>query len=278
MTDRRLLPANGRVAAAHLRDQVTAPRYEQGQPASLGAAVADLLRAPEGARDRQLLHGAALTVYDRHQGFAFVRAEADGYVGYVAEAALAPACEATHRVSSRATHAYRDPDLKSPDLLLLSLGARVRVTARQDRFCQTQAGWVPEGHLAPIETPEADPVAVAQRLLGTPYLWGGNSALGIDCSGLVQAALLACGLPCPGDSDQQEAALGQTLPAGSAPERGDLLFWKGHVALVSDPQTLLHANAFHMAVAREPLAPALSRIETTGGGAVTRHARLTGVL
>lgn len=273
--DRRLTPANGRVAASHLQGQVEAQYFSEGEPASVSAAVADLLKSPGGARDRQLTYGAAVTVYERHEGWAFVQAQADGFVGYVSEEALGPRTAPTHRVATRATHAYAEANLKTPDRAFLTLGARLCVTGQSGSFLETDAGFVPAGHLLPLDRPEPDPVAVSERLLGTPYLWGGNSAMGIDCSGLVQAGLHACGIDCPGDSDLQERALGETLAPGTAPKRGDLLFWKGHVAWVADPQTLLHANAYHMAVAHEPIASALTRIVTQGDGEVTRHARLT---
>ena len=143
-----------------------------------------------------------------------------------------------------------------------------------DGHKSTHVDYIPTAHLRPVDQAEGDPVAVAERFLGTPYHWGGNSGFGIDCSGLVQAACLACGIPCPGDSDLQEAALGRTLPADAVLRRGDLLFWKGHVAWVAGPDLLLHANAHHMAVALEPLLPALARIEGQGDGPVTRRARL----
>ncbi|MHA6347452.1 C40 family peptidase [Roseivivax sp. CAU 1761] len=275
MSDRRLTPANGRVAAAHLRGRVAALAYRAGEPARLAAPLADLCRAPDGPRDRQVLKGAALTVYDRVGGWAFVQAGADGYVGYLREAALtAPGPAPTHRVAARATHLYPAPDFKTRERAALSLGAELAVTGRRGRFAETPEGFVPEAHLAPLDRPETDPVAVAERLLGTPYLWGGNSAWGIDCSGLVQAALRACGRACPGDSDLQEAAgLGRRLDPGAVARRGDLLFWRGHVGWVAGDDLLLHANAHHMAVAFEPLAAACARIAAQGDGAVTAHLR-----
>ena len=274
MNDRRTTPANARLAAAHLAGRVAAPRFVEGEPASVTAALADLLAAPGGARDRQLLFGEAVTVYERREGWAFVQAAKDGYVGYVAEDALGAPARPTHRVAARATHLYPAPDMKRRERAALSLGARVVVTGVSGRFAETPGGFVPSCHLAPLDAPEADPVAVAARILGTPYLWGGNSAFGIDCSGLVQIACTACGIACPGDSDIQEAALGVPLAEDAPLRRGDLLFWKGHVAWLADAETLLHANARDMAVAFEPLGAAIARIEAQGDGPVTSRRRL----
>ncbi|RBI85527.1 NLP/P60 hydrolase [Rhodosalinus halophilus] len=271
MTDRRLTPANGRVAAAHLKGRLAAERFVEGEAAGVAAPLADLLAAPEGARDRQLLLGEAVTVYERCGGWAFVQAAKDGYVGYLLEKALGPPVAATHRVAARATHVYPAPDMKRRERMALSLGARLAVTGTDGRFSETPLGFVPRAHLAPAELSENDPVSVAERFMGTPYLWGGNSAFGIDCSGLVQAALLACGIACPGDTDMQES-LGTA--AQGPPRRGDLLFWKGHVALVRDAETLVHANAHHMAVTIEGIAEAIDRIAAQGEGPVTAHRRL----
>lgn len=268
MTDRRLTPANGRVAHVSLRGQVAADTFVEGELARVAAPLADLCAAPGGARDRQLLAGAAFLVLERRDGWAFGRAEADGYVGWLAEAALAGWVAPTHRMAAPATHLYPAPDLKARETARLSLGAHLTVTGATGAFLRTDTGaFVPAAHLRPLGAWEDDPVRVAESLIGTPYLWGGNSRDGIDCSGLVQAALFACGRPCPGDSDLQAAALGRPLPAGAALRRGDLAFWPGHVGWLADAGTLLHANAHHMAVAAEPLAGAVARIAEAGGGA-----------
>lgn len=276
MTDPRRHPANGRVAAERLRGQVAAARFTAGDLRRITVPVADLLRAPEGARDRQLLLGEAVTVYETHAGWAFVEAARDGYVGYLPEDRLGDLPTPTHRVTARATHLYPDPDFKHRETAGLSHGSLLTVTGEDGRFARTPLGFVPSAHLSPIGVLASDPVAVAETFLGAPYLWGGNTSFGIDCSGLVQMACLACGIACPGDSDMQEAELGTPLPEAAALQRGDLLFWASHVAWVSDPETLLHANVFRMAVAFEPLQDALSRIEAQGDGPVTSIKRLGG--
>lgn len=272
--DRRMTPANGRVAALSLKGQVDADLFLEGWPRLIAHAVVALRDTPDGRRDRELLRGEAVRVFEDRAGWCFVQAARDGYVGYLPSETLQDAPAPDLRVTARATHAYRDADIKSPDLMTLSMGSRLRHLGAAGAFVQTDAGYVPACHLAPLSQTADDPVTVATLLLGTPYLWGGNSAFGIDCSGLVQAACLACAIACPGDSDMQAAALGARVQGGTPPRRGDLLFWKGHVAWVSGPDTILHANAHHMAVAHEGLAEAVARIAAQGGGPVTAHRRL----
>jgi cell wall-associated NlpC family hydrolase len=270
MSDRRLTPANGRVAHVSLKGKVAAERYVTGEPARIALPLADLLARPGGARDRQVLMGERVTVLDRDGGFAFVQAEKDGYCGYLAESALGADRAATHWVAAPATCLFRAPDLKSPDVAWLTMGARLTVVAEHPRFMETADGlFAPRPHLRALGDWATDAAAVAEIFLGTPYLWGGNSRSGIDCSGLVQAALLACGRPCPGDSDQQERSLGTALPDGTAFRRGDLFFWKGHVAMAVSPDRLIHANGFHMAVGHEGIAEAMARIEAQGEGPAT---------
>jgi len=275
MTDRRALLANARVAASELEGIVEAESYVPGTWQRVTAPVADLLAAPGGARDRQLLYGQRFRVLEERDGWAFGAAARDGYVGHVAVGDLAEDLAGTHRVAVPATHLYPAPDLKDHEAAWLSFGSELRVVSASGNFFETAEGlFVPKPHLRPLTAQFADAVTVAQLFFGVPYLWGGDSAAGIDCSGLVQAACLAAGIACPGDTDQQEAALGETLDAGVPPARGDLIFWKGHVAWVVDGDTLIHANAHTMSVAYEPIDRAIARIEAQGEGPVTRRARV----
>jgi len=261
VSDPRLTPDSGRVSLRGPQAQGGA--VTDGTPARVGVPLADLCRTPDGPRDRQVLRGALVTLIDRQDAHSFIQVSADGYCGWVRSDTLTEARPMTHRVRALATHLYTRPDLKSPDRLALSLNTQLALGVRNGDLWQTDCGhWVPAAHVAPLDKPEADPIAVARQFLGVPYLWGGNSCWGIDCSGLVQAALHACGQTCAGDSDLQLAAFApNALPDATQPERGDLMFWKGHVAWVSAPDRLLHATAFGMCVIEEPLAAARARIE-----------------
>lgn len=270
--DRRSTPFSGRLALPSLRGKVDAT-FTDGEAASVTWPLADLLSRPDGPRDRQVLFGDALTVIDLRDGHAFVQADKDGYCGWLDAAAVGPAIMPTHWVAAPASHLYAGPKVQAQNVFALPMGAKLAVRGFDGNFAETSMGFVPLAHLRALDDRPGDPVAVAERLLGVPYLWGGNSAAGIDCSGLVQAALLACGIPCPGDSDQQQA-LGTILTDGAPLERGDLLFWKGHVAMVVDADTLIHANGQTMSVAYEPTAVAITRIQAQNGGPVTARRRL----
>jgi hypothetical protein len=271
--DRRTTAANGRVAAAELEGVVEAAAYVAGTPAFVATPVLDMLKSPSGPRDRQLLLGAKVRVLEDREGWSFVQA-ADGYVGYLASNALdARAAEPNHRVIARATHAYERGDFKSPYRASLPFGAAVAVSRINGRYAETSLGFIPLVHLRPLADLFPDPVEVARLHLGTPYLWGGNSTFGLDCSGLVQAALLACGIPCPGDSDMQSREVGQALGNNAPLQSGDLIFWNGHVAMMTGPDRMIHANATHMAVVEEGFQAACARIAANGDGNIIARRR-----
>ncbi len=252
-------------------------RRSEGVPQRVVTPLAPLLDG-HGNRQRELLFGAAFRILARETERAWGFAAADGYLGWIENDALGELPAPTHRVAASRTYAKATPKLKVTEPVAnLSLGSLLHVTEIENGWAKAAhpllSIYVPAQHLAPVELPEPDPVSVAERFLGTPYLWGGNSAFGIDCSGLVQAACVACGIECPGDSDMQAAELGRPLPADAPLQRGDLVFWEGHVAMLADDGMLIHANAHHMAVAHEPLADAVSRITAQGDGPVTARRR-----
>lgn len=260
--DRRITPATDRVALDSLRGILDRPAYTPGRAARVAVPLADLMAAPDGGRDRQVNFGADVTVIETRDDWSFVQTVPDGYCGWLRSAALTDQRPAiTHQVIAAATHVYPAPDMKRHQLHALSLGARLSVASIEGRFAALAGGgFVPLQHIS--DGPQDDPVAVAEVFLGTPYLWGGNSDWGIDCSGLAQAALTACGIPCPGDSDLQR----DSFPEVSDIQRGDLLFWPGHVAMAISPEMMIHATAWKMSVIREPIKAAIARIDAAGEG------------
>ena len=266
--DLRVTPARPDVAAAHLKGRVEALRFVAGDKRRVAVGHAGVRPAPSPAvaLETEALFGEEFTVYDELEGWSWGQLETDGYVGYVPSAALSGELGpgATHRVSALRTLLFPGPSIKLPPVDALSMGARLCVVDVDDRFAALDTGaFAIARHLAPLDAREDDPVAVAERFVGAPYLWGGRTSLGLDCSALVQTGLGACGMAAPRDSDMQEAALGRPVRLEEA-RRGDLVFWKGHVAFVRDAETLLHANAWAMAVAVEPFTSALARIATAG--------------
>lgn len=270
--DRRTTFSNGEVAASELRGKVQARQFVDGDIYRINAPVADLRCTPDAVRlDRQLLRGDRFRVLAMENGLAFGQADRGDYVGYVDAACLGQWQEPSHWISAASSFAFAEPDFKCPDPTFLSHGSRETVVGVSGRFSRLASGeFVPTTHLNPLSDNASDPVEEAAKYLGTPYLWGGNSVLGIDCSGLVQVALIVSGTPCAGDSDLQEVAFPD---ATGAYQRGDLLFWRGHVAMVVDSGTLIHANAFHMAVTYESISGAIARISDQGDGPVTGHKR-----
>jgi cell wall-associated NlpC family hydrolase len=278
--DRRLTAARADLAAEHLRGLVDALRYAEGQGMRIVAASAPLRRSPQvdAPLETEALFGETVTVYDESEGWAWAQLERDQYVGYLPEAALGAPSAPTHRVAALRTHAYPGPVIKLPPRMALSLGAQLTIVRQDGDFSVSDDGlYLWSRSVAELSANEPDWVAVAERFIETPYLWGGRTSEGIDCSGLVQTALMAAGIASPRDSDMQEAMLGEPVAIDdpSAPlARGDLVFWRGHVGIMRDPVSLLHANGWHMKAVSEPLTEACARILANGGGKVTSVRRL----
>jgi cell wall-associated NlpC family hydrolase len=266
--DPRIHPFRPEIAAKYLQGQVEAARFVEGARHAVVEPIAALRRTPshEARLDSQALLGERVVVYETtDEGWAWGQLESDGYVGWLSANALGDVGRAaTHKVAVPRTLGFPGPDIKLTPAVALPMGASVAIVRQDERFAVTANGWhLPTTHLAPIKARQRDFVAMAEEFMHVPYLWGGKTSLGIDCSGLVQVALQAAGIPCPRDSDMQELALGKLSSLGEL-RRGDLVFWKGHVGIARDGETLLHANAHHMAVAVEPATDAIARIKAAG--------------
>jgi len=271
MDDPRVTPARPDLAAKYLEGKVEATRFVTGEEFEIYDALVPLRSQPFSGAEMltQALKGERVTVYDRDdEGFAWGQLNSDGYVGWLPDRALAkPDAAPTHKITVTSTFAFPGPSIKLPPVETLVMGATVTVLRQDGAFAITRDGWyLPQRHVGSIDQFERDFVSVAERFVGTPYLWGGKSSLGIDCSGLVQVALTAAGTGCPRDSDMQQAGLGRKLDAAESVrlQRGDLIFWKGHVAIARDPDSIVHANAHHMATAIENTSDAVARIKAAG--------------
>jgi cell wall-associated NlpC family hydrolase len=261
MADKRLTPARPDLAALHLKSQVEAARFVEGEAASVTRGRVALRSAPsdDAGQVSELLFGEPVTVYERKNGWAWLQAKTDSYVGHARESGLGASVAADARVIHPLTPLLSASDVKSPLRDLLPLNALVKRGGQEGNFVRTAGGFVHARALAPLAEAAPDFVTVAEQFLGVPYVWGGKTFQGLDCSGLVQTAVQAANVPCPRDTDMMERALGHEIVHEHA-RRGDLVFWKGHLGVMRDANTLLHANAFYMQVTSEPLDAAIARI------------------
>lgn len=279
--DRRLNPYRDDLAAGHLRGEVKATRFVEGEDKQVKIASTPLMRRPEitAPMETQLLLGEVFRVYEERSGWAWGQSAQDDYVGYVDIKALAAKpCKPTHSVAAIRTFLYARADLKSRPVTPIPMNAKLKVIATRGDFSEIETGgWVFTAHLEPVGSYERDFVSVAERLVGTPYLWGGRDTTGLDCSGLVQCCLERAGISSLRDTDMQEATLGEALPPPLETAnlmRGDLVFWKGHVGIMCDETRLVHASGYQMRVEIEPLRQAVERI-ARAAGPVTSIKRLT---
>jgi hypothetical protein len=274
--DARITPFRDGIAGESLEGLIRAEVYLEPKVLTCTRPAAGIHRSPDAASEQmdQLLFGEIFEVLEEEGVFLWGQARRDGYVGFVEAKALARVdALPTHRIAALRTYAFADNSIKSRAIGPYSLGSLVAVEAEEGRLARVAgAGWMTAAHLMPIGEFETDPAEVAERFLGTPYLWGGRESLGLDCSGLVQQVLFACGHTCPRDTDQQET-LGRAIDR-AAFGRGDLVVWKGHVAMGLDATRIVHANGFHMMTAIEPLDEAITRIAASGSGEPTSYRRI----
>ena len=274
MMDPRITPANGRVAAMYLKGKVKSKSFSNGVIKECSSGIVDLLSSPEGERVSQLFLGDRVRVFENVKGFAYVQVEKDNYCGYVNGNLLRPQSNITHWVSVSGSTLYFEDNFKKKEISELYLGGMVEVKNDDGVWAElTNGGFIPSCHLKKLKTKLSDYINVSRLFLNTPYLWGGCSRKGVDCSGLVQTALHSCGISCPRDTDMQEFLVGKRINVQDA-EKGDLVFWKGHVGILSEKNILLHANAFHMSVVEEDFQAAKNRIEDSKGGKITTVRRL----
>jgi cell wall-associated NlpC family hydrolase len=258
------------LADARLKGLIEAERYVQGEPRQVVAPSLPLRREPrsDSILETEALKGETVTVFAESEGWAWVQIDRDLYVGYMpSEGLSASIIDPTHRIAVLRSYVFPEPDAKSPPLALLSLNALFTATADDGKFLALEdGGYVFAPHALPAGETVDDPVAVAETFLGTPYLWGGRTSIGLDCSGLVQLAFEAAGFNAPRDADMQAEELGESIgwEKGAKLCRGDLVFWEGHVGIMTSPTHVVHANAYHMAVEIEPFAEARERIKAAG--------------
>jgi len=273
--DKRLTPARPDLAALHLKGKVEAERFVEGEKLMSLRGHTAMRARPEShcSQETELICGELFTVYEHKNGWTWGQIASDGYVGYVHGVSLCAYAEPTHRVAVRSAPVLIKPDVKSAAVNFLPMNAVVRLEKQQGDFFQTNTGFVSYRHLAPLSEHAVDFVSVAEGFLHVPYVWGGKTVAGLDCSGLIQTSLQASGIGSPRDTDMMENALGLDVDRSEI-QRGDLVFWKGHVGVMLDKERLLHANAFHMEVFAEPLSQAVTRIEAGGRGPITSIRRL----
>ncbi len=276
--DPRVTPANETVACSTLKGKIKHANFVEAKNYQVNVPFVDLLGSPNGKRNRQLIYGSKVKYFSAAKGWAFIQNTYDSYVGYVPESTIASETQKTHIVTAPLAHVFMEPNIKSQNIEILPLAARVSGEVLENGFLETELGWISVLQLKRKTEISKDPVEVSKLLQNAPYLWGGNTTLGIDCSGLIQISLLLCGIDCPGDSDQQMNTLGQNIDIGSPRKKGDIIFWKGHVAWALNERQILHANAYHMATVIEEANEAIERIKKQDNNSVIAHKRLIGEL
>ena len=261
--DKRTTPIRGDLADIKLAGKLFAPHYAVPMLRTGIAPVTEIHAEPHmtSMPVSALMHGEEFAVLDVAGEWAWGYCLHDDYLGYLRFADLGDDFRATHVVSAVATLIVTSPSIKAPVLVRYPMGAQIACGNPSEcgRFLACEGGWVPTVHLSEVGKVEATPADLAEALIGTPYCWGGRSGNALDCSGLVQLVFGLKGQRPPRDADMQQAGFGDALPEGEPLQRGDLVFFPGHVGIMADGERLIHANAAAMAVSAEPVSEAAAR-------------------
>jgi hypothetical protein len=265
------------IADVALAGRLFAPHYAEPQHRGCVLISAMLRAAPDHQAEAvsQLLLGEGFAVLDIAGGWAWGYCLHDHYVGYIPADALGEVSASSHIISTSLALLFAAPDIKSPVVARWPMGARF-AGIEQNGFVVCEAGHVHHRHVSRIDVLETDPVAVAEKFVDAPYLWGGRGDGGVDCSGLIQIALGRVGIAVPRDADlQQQAELGAEIAPDAPLRRGDLIFFPNHVGFMVDGERLIHANAHSMTVAIEPLADLVARLKPNHDRPIRARRRLT---
>ena len=265
--DTRITPIRRDLASTAYKAIVKRKKYVTAKLATVKSAFTPLYSNKGSKLSTQLLYGEECDVFETKNGWSWIQSRRDNYVGYTPTINLTRKIyKPNSKVISLRTVIYTKPDIKSVTKGYLSFNSLVEVIKIKGKYSLIKnLGWCPSLDLVKIKSSKFNHIDLSKQYLDTPYLWGGRDSMGIDCSGLVQNLHQINNRPFPRDTDMQEMFVTNEVKYEKDLKAGDLVFWKGHVAMMIDNSNIIHANAFHMKTAIEPLSTAKKRILKSNG-------------